>query len=565
MRALALIVSTTVWIGLLPAARAQCQAAKLTASDMAQGDEFGTSVAIAGDWALIGKPQDDDIADQSGAAYLYLRNGAAWPQYQKLKASDAEFGDAFGTSVAMSGTVAVVGAPDEFPQGVFDAGAAYVFEFNGASWVETAKLWASDASSTAHFGLACAVSGNRLLIGAKDESHAGMSSGAAYLFERSVTGWVEVAKLVASDAAPGDAFGRSVALDGNVALIGAPSADGPTSFDFGAAYVFENGASWSQVAKLVASDGTTSDFFGISVGVSAGTLLIGASAHDHGLSNAGAAYMFERPLGTWVQTCELHAADAAPGDQFGVSVAVENSLCAIGSNADDDLGFSSGSAHAFRRASTGWTEIGKFLARDGADFNILGTQLALSGARVLAGALGDDDACPGNPYCSSGSAYVFEFVPQATQYGSCASGAPCGNVDTHGGCANSTGAGAVLAACGSSSVAADNLVLELTGLPPNSVATVFMGTAQITWPLGDGLRVVGAGGGTLRRFPLQQADPLGDFASGPGIAASTQAFPTATQIHAGQSWNFQCWYRDATGACGGTTNLSNGLRVDFTP
>ena len=565
MRALALIVTTTVWIGLTPAARAQCQTAKLTASDMLQGDEFGQSVAIAGDWALIGKPQDDDIADQSGAAYFYLRSGASWPQYQKIKASDAAFGDAFGTSVALSGTVAVVGAPDEFPQGVFDAGAAYVFEFSGGSWLETAKLWASDASPTAHFGLACAVSGNRLLIGAKDEAHAGMSSGAAYVFERSVTGWIEVAKLTASDAAAGDAFGRSIALDGNVALIGAPSADGATSFDFGAAYVFEKLASWSQVAKLTANDGATSDFFGMSVGVSAGTLLIGASAHDHGLSNAGAAYVFERPLGTWVQVRELRAGDTAAGDQFGASLALEGALCVIGSNADDDLGFSSGSAYAFRRASTGWTEVGKFLARDGADFNILGTQVALSGTRALAGAVGDDDACPGNPFCSSGSAYVFEFVPQAFQYGSCAGGAPCGNVDSHGGCANSTGAGAVLAACGSSSIAADNLMLEVTGLPPNAAATLFMGSAQITWPFGDGLRVVGAGAGTLRRFPLQQAGALGDFVSGPGIAASTQAFPTATQIHAGQTWNFQCWYRDAAGACGGTTNLSNGLSVDFTP
>jgi hypothetical protein len=565
MRTLAIIASTMAWFGLVLGARAQCQTAKLTASDMLQGDAFGQAVALSGDWALIGKPQDDEIADQSGAAYFYLHSGANWPQYQKLKASDAAFGDAFGYSVALSGTVAVVGAPDEFPQGVFDAGAAYVFEFNGGNWVETAKIWASDASPTAHFGFACAVSGDRLLIGAKDDAHAGTSSGSAYVFERSGASWIEVIKLTASDAAPGDAFGRSVALDGNLALIGAPSADGPTSFDFGAAYVFENLASWTQVAKLTANDGATSDFFGMSVGASSGALLIGASAHDHAASNAGAVYAFERPLGTWVQMQELLASDATAGDQFGASLAVDGSACAIGSNADDDQGFSSGSAYAFRRASTGWAQIGKFLARDGADFNILGTQVAISGVHVLAGAVGDDDACPGNAFCGSGSAYVFEFVPQATQYGSCASGAPCGNVDSYGGCANTTGAGALLAACGSSSVSVDDLRLEVTHLPPNAAATLFMGSTQILWPLGDGLRVVGAGTGALRRFPLQQADALGGLATGPGIVGSTLAFPVATQIHAGQTWNFQCWYRDATSACGGHTNLSNGLSVDFTP
>src|SRR6185436_13041023 len=114
-----------------------------------------------------------------------------WNEFQKLKASDAEFGDAFGSAIAIEGGVAAVGAIHEFPQGVFDAGSVYVFEWNGASWVETAKLWASDAAPQTHFGFALALSGNRLLVGAKDDDDAGSSSGSAYVFERNGSTWSE--------------------------------------------------------------------------------------------------------------------------------------------------------------------------------------------------------------------------------------------------------------------------------------------------------------------------------------------------------------------------------------
>src|SRR5882672_2370253 len=164
MRALQVAAS---WLVLAGAAYGQRQLAKLVASDAAQADEFGTSVALDGEWSVIGKPQDDELADQSGAAYVYRRVGANWNQFQKLKASDAEFGDAFGFAVAIDGGVAAVGAIHEFPQGVFDAGSVYVFEWNGASWVETAKIWASDAAPQTHFGFSLALSGDRLLVGAK--------------------------------------------------------------------------------------------------------------------------------------------------------------------------------------------------------------------------------------------------------------------------------------------------------------------------------------------------------------------------------------------------------------
>jgi len=562
MRALQVAAS---WLVLAGAAYGQRQLAKLVASDAAQADEFGTSVALDGEWSVIGKPQDDELADQSGAAYVYRRVGANWNQFQKLKASDAEFGDAFGFAVAIDGGVAAVGAIHEFPQGVFDAGSVYVFEWNGASWVETAKIWASDAAPQTHFGFSLALSGDRLLVGAKDDDDAGLSTGSAYVFERSGTNWIEVAKLVASDAAGGDAFGRSVALDGDVALIGASSKDTAPSFDQGAAYVFELLGTWTETAKLTADDAFNSDFFGISVALSPTVALIGASAHDHAASNAGAVYAFERPAGTWIQTQEFHASDAASGDKLAASLAISGDLALAGADSDDDHGTSAGAAYAFRRGAGGWTQLGKMLARDAEAFQLLGAHLDLDQNRALVAAIGDNDACPTDPFCVSGAAYVFEFAPEAEQYGSCVSGAPCGNVDSHGGCRNSTGVGAVLAASGSGSCSTDDLVLEVTRTPANSPAVFFMGPATTQALLGDGLRVVAAGTGTLKRFSLQNANSAGELVRGPGIVASTQAFPSNAQIQPGQTWYFQCWFRDPNGPCAKATNLSNGLGISFVP
>jgi hypothetical protein len=559
MNALPLAAS---WLVVVGAAHAQRQLQKLVASDAAQGDEFGSSVAISGQWLVVGKPQDDAVADQSGAAYVYRRVGASWTQFQKLKSSDAEFGDAFGFAVALDGDFAAVGAIHEFPQNVFDAGSVYVFEWNGASWVETDKVWASDAAPQAHFGFALALSGDRLLVGAKDDDDAGLSTGSAYVFDRVGSNWVESAKLVASDADGGDAFGRSVALAGSTALVGAPSKDTLPSFDQGAAYVFELLGTWTETDKLTASDAFTSDFFGISVALSPSVALVGASAHDHAASNAGAVYAFERPGSAWIQMQEFHALDAASGDRLAASLAISGDLALAGADADDDHGTSAGTAYAFRRGSGGWSQLGKMLARDAEAFQLLGVQVDLDQNRALVAATGDNDACPTDPFCVSGAAYVFEFASEASQYGSCASSAPCNNADTHGGCRNSTGVGAVLAASGSGSCSTDDLLLEVTRMPPNAAGLLFMGAATTQAPLGAGLRVVA---GALKRFSLQNASSAGELARGPGIVALTQSFPSGAQIQPGQTWHFQCWYRDPSGPCALPTNLSNGLRIAFVP
>ena len=203
---------------------------KLTASDAAPNDDFGTSVALSGDTAVVGAPFDDDAGSASGSAYVFVRSGTRWSQQQKLTASDAAPNDDFGLAVAVSGDTAVVGAIGDDDAGRV-SGAAYVFVRSGTRWSQQQKLTASDAASNDLFGISVAVSGDTAVVGARgDDDAGGVNSGAAYVFVRSGTRWSEQQKLTASDAAAGIRFGNSVAVSGDTAVVGA--------FEDDSAYVF---------------------------------------------------------------------------------------------------------------------------------------------------------------------------------------------------------------------------------------------------------------------------------------------------------------------------------------
>ena len=184
--------------------------------------------------ALIAALADDDNGQDSGSAYIYRYNGSDWVEEAKLLASDGSVGDYFGSSVSLLGEVALIGADSDDDNGL-DSGSAYVFRFNGSSWVEEAKLMASDGAAGDLFGNAVSLSGDVALIGANYDDDNGAFSGSAYLFRFDGNSWVEEAKLMASDGAAFDEFGSAVALSGNKALVGAYGDSGitgsrPTSF-----------------------------------------------------------------------------------------------------------------------------------------------------------------------------------------------------------------------------------------------------------------------------------------------------------------------------------------------
>ncbi|WP_095987402.1 DUF7507 domain-containing protein [Cystobacter fuscus] len=360
--------------------------AKLTASDAAAFDNFGWSVALSGDTAVVGAPDDDTGA---GSAYVFVRSGTAWSQQAKLTASDAAALDSFGTSVALSGDTAVVGAYGDDTAAGEDAGSAYVFVRSGTTWSQQAKLTASDAVAFDRFGSSVALSGDTAVVGARgDDTAAGSETGSAYVFVRSGTAWSQQAKLTASDAAAGDLFGWSVALSGDTAVVGAPDDDTGA----GSAYVFvRSGTAWSEQAKLTASDAAALDSFGTSVALSGDTAVVGAPNDDTAAgSETGSAYVFVRSGTAWSQQAHLTASDAAAGDFFGWSVAISGDIAVVGAYADDTAaGQQAGSAYVFVRSGTAWSQQAKLTASDAAAFDSFGVSVAISGGTVVVGALGD--------------------------------------------------------------------------------------------------------------------------------------------------------------------------------
>jgi hypothetical protein len=306
------------------------QQQELTASDGAAHDWFGSSVSVSGDTAVIGASRKNN---SQGAAYVFVRSSGAWSQQQKLTASDGAAGDQFGYSVSVSGDTAVIGAYYKNIGSNTHQGAAYVFVLGG-QWTQQAELMASDGAAGDGFGYSVSVSGDTAVIGACFKTiNSNTHQGAAYVFVRSSgAAWSQQQELTASNGAANEEFGYSVSVSGDTAVIGDPGKTVNSNTYQGAAYIFvRSGGVWSQQQELTASDGAASDEFGSSVSVTGDTAVIGA---DQKTINAnayqGAAYVFVRSRGVWSQQQELTASDGAADDGFGWSVSVSGDTAVIG-------------------------------------------------------------------------------------------------------------------------------------------------------------------------------------------------------------------------------------------
>jgi hypothetical protein len=320
------------------------QQAKLTASDGGPTDRFGISTSIDDNTVVIGAwSGDSPTASYSGAAYVFERSGTTWTQKAKLNANDAAAGDRFGHQVAISedGNTISVGAPgdDKF------AGSAYVFVKSETGWVQQAKLVASDRAASDLFGGGAAISGDTIVVKARGD---GSNTGSAYIFFRSGTTWSQQGKLTASDAALTDEFGVRADIDGDTVVVGAWNDDDGGS-NSGSAYVFvRSGTSWTQQAKLTASDAAAGDLFGLGISISGDTIVVGAHRDDAPYSDSGSAYVYTRSGTTWTQQAKLTASDGAAGDRYGQSVFIRGDSIMIGAPYDDDNGADSGSVYLYK-------------------------------------------------------------------------------------------------------------------------------------------------------------------------------------------------------------------------
>ena len=390
--------------GLVGVSADETEVGELIPAPVPVGALFGRSIAVDGSVAVAGANLENlPGKTNAGSAYVFRYDGMDWIEEQELSASDASAFDQFGISVAVWGDVAVVGAWLSDEEEEENAGSAYVFRYDGMSWVEEQKLTASLPFVGDRFGHAVAISGDWILVGAFGDLFA---TGAVYAFRYDGMAWMEEQLLAGTSTTDGDEFGYAIAIDGDMAVIGAPFNSSAAS-DAGAAYIFSYDAAqeaWFQDALLTASDAGSDDEFGHSVAISGDAALVGAPLYDSPGINPGTAYAFRNGAGGWMQEERLFPADATQGDRFGIAVSLSGDTAVIG--ADDSVGVF-GSAYVFRYKAglMDWREGELLIATTQTPGDHFGGSVAFQGETAIVGAFSSD--------VNEGTAYVFA-VPEPT-------------------------------------------------------------------------------------------------------------------------------------------------------
>jgi FG-GAP repeat len=321
------------------------------------GDWFGYRVAVSGSTIVVGAPYTDVGANtDAGAAYVFELVQGAWTFQAQLTAGAFVEADAqFGSSVAVRADVIVVGAIGADDGGLVDTGAAYVFRRNGSTWPSDGPpLFAFPlADEGSDFGASVAIENTRIVVGAPTYDPLGgdMDQGAAFVFVRSAMAWAPEERLLANDAQVGDYLGWPVAISGDTVVVGAPEDDLPGAVDdAGSAYVFtRSGSAWTQQAHLVRCGAQSGQEFGQAVAC-IGDLVAVSSVEDP--PGAGSVQLFHRVGANWSEVLDLTSDDIAPGDAFGASIALASDLLVVGAPYDDNAsGVDAGSAYVFRLAS----------------------------------------------------------------------------------------------------------------------------------------------------------------------------------------------------------------------
>ncbi len=365
---------------------------KILPIDGSAGDQFGYGIAIDGNRAIIGAWQDDNgQGSQSGSAYYFQYNETihSWVQQQKLIPNVGAAGDWFGMSVALDGEWAIIGSPKHNN----NQGAAYVFHYNNSllSWQQQSKLIADDGAANDLFSYrtALALQNQRAVVGAK-----GHGVGQVYIFEfgNSTKKWNQTAKLVSSDGQANDRFGNSVALDGNNIIVGAYMKDALAT-ESGAAYIYTyNNGNWVEKTKLLANDGQVGDGFGNDVGISQNYAIVGAYWNDARGDAAGSVYFYYYNESTdqWPLLQTIYSNDINDYDYFGSRVSVDGETLAVSAYGDDD---NKGSTYIFRMNEVNviWEQTAKIVADDVATNDMFGVGLDLTGDNVIIGSRYHDD------------------------------------------------------------------------------------------------------------------------------------------------------------------------------
>ena len=395
---------------------------KAAAADAADFDSFGLALAIDGSYALVGAPGVDGAGGNQGAAYLFLQSQGAepgWGQVKKLLPDDPADGDLFGISVDISGDYAVVGAGGEDGAGT-DLGAVYVFyrDQGGAdNWGQVKKIAAVDGENSDGFGFAAALDADMLIVGADGADGSGVDQGAAYIFYRDRGGagnWGQVAKIFSNLPADANQFGFAVDIGGGVAAVGSPGEDGD-GIECGVVYLFSRDQggidAWGLTKSFSPSDTPDQTWLGTAIAIDGTTAVIGSPWDDGAGTSRGAVHVLGRDQGgpgNWGEVKKLTASDAHDNDMFGYSVAIDGVYILAGAGWARGGGTERGQAYLFARDEGGtdnWGEVQSLRANDGANEDWFGSSVGIDGLYLIIGSPGEDGAGS-----DRGAAYVFKKI-----------------------------------------------------------------------------------------------------------------------------------------------------------
>ena len=383
---------------------------RIYANDAAKDDLFGFAVAGSGNRFVVGARSDGDRGINTGAVYLYENIFETWTQKQKFIPTEGDGNDFFGSSVAIDGNYLVVGAPECETMVNYGAGFVYVYEYNGVTWSDPQKLTPANGASGDGFGHSVAISGDYILVGSYKHDLTGKDdAGAVYVYKKGALSW-EYQKKITLDvnAAVGDNFGVSVSLFGDRALVGAYKKDGPDNeVDMGAAYIFDrDGEDWLFTKKLSPDESTAYLNFGKCVSLYENYAVVGSPTNSK--KTSGFVYVFHHNGTTWNQETKFAPA-VLPGENWwGTSVAIENNKIIGGDYSDGDHG----AVYIYEKDASIWNYIQKITPTDAqpSDDDKFGCSVALSSGKIIVGARDGLAKEGGSAIEMAGAAYIYSAV-----------------------------------------------------------------------------------------------------------------------------------------------------------
>jgi len=326
------------------------ETAKLTAANGLPDDYFGHAVAIDGTYAAISALYDDQLGNEAGAVYIFFFDGSNWTQQNKLIAGDGEAGDRFGASVDLWGKYLIVGATGDDDMASF-AGAAYIYARSGTSWILQEKIYAESPMENASFGASVAIYDQFASVGSPTQD---IKKGEAYMYKRSGTSWSYNDKTFYG-ASENDWTGKSVAIWQDKWAIGVPYGTGLNTLNSGLGLVFDyNGSNWSSFDWARATDGWDYYSLGYDVDIIGDYLIMGSPGEDEMMVHGGGALIFKYNRGEYDLLCKLYSNDMEPDDWFGNAVAISNDFAMVGCTWDDNVnGLRAGAVYFFQNYTTG--------------------------------------------------------------------------------------------------------------------------------------------------------------------------------------------------------------------